>query len=122
MKQRIDRLGSHLRWLVCLPAIAATVVAVGAEHASSAAHPDWTGVWTTYREGGRPAFGFPRAQNLPLTPEGKKKVDEYRALVGPTSDNPGAHCLGSGMPESMTFSGAYPMEIIQRPEQITIIY
>jgi hypothetical protein len=135
---RFFEVGSNLRWLACLPAMAVTLVAVGAEpstqasveakhsgaaHTSSAAHPDWTGIWTTYREGGRPAFGPPgRGMNLPFTPEGKKKVDEYRALVGPTSDNPGAHCLGSGMPESMTFSGAYPMEIIQRPEQITIIY
>jgi hypothetical protein len=147
MRQRLCGLGSqwlcrpglHLRWLACLPAVAATL-AIGAEpsapqasgaaqhsgaaHASATtAHPDWTGVWTTYREGGRPAFGSPgRGANLPFTPAGKKKVDEYRALVGPSSDNPGAHCLGSGMPESMTFSGAYPMEIIERPEQITVIY
>jgi len=122
MKQRFGKLGSRIRALAFVPVVAVSLSAVGAEHASKAMHPDWTGVWTTYREGGRPAFGSPRAQNLPFTPEGKKKVDEYRALVGPSSDNPGAHCLGSGMPESMTFSGAYPMEIIQRPEQITVIY
>jgi hypothetical protein len=86
------------------------------------AHPDLTGIWTLYVEAGKPAFrpsGF--GPPLPYTPEGKRRVDEYRSLVGP-DDNPGAHCLGSGMPESMMFSGAYPMEIIQRPEQITIIY
>jgi hypothetical protein len=31
-------------------------------------------------------------------------------------------CLGTGMPGSMLGSGGYPMEIIQRPDQITIIY
>ena len=60
--------------------------------------------------------------DVPFTPEARKKVAAYEALVAPTSDNPGAHCLGAGMPESMLFSGGYPMEIIQRPEQITVIY
>lgn len=84
-------------------------------------HPDLSGVWTVYRERGTGTFGDRRPE-LPYTPQGKAKVDAYQALVGPTSDNPGAHCLGAGMPESMTFSGVYPMEIIQRPEQITVIY
>jgi hypothetical protein len=30
--------------------------------------------------------------------------------------------VGTGMPGSMLGSGGYPMEIIQRPEQITIVY
>jgi hypothetical protein len=90
--------------------------------AAEAQHPDLTGIYTFYIEKGRPAFTFNGVlPPLPFTAEGKRRVDEYRSLVGP-DDNPGAHCLGSGMPESMTFSGAYPMEIIQRPEQITIIY
>ena len=40
----------------------------------------------------------------------------------PTGDTPGGYCLGTGMPGSMLGSGGYPMEIIQRPDQITIIY
>jgi hypothetical protein len=87
------------------------------------AHADLSGVWGMYLEPGQSPFaGFGPGLDLPLTPAGKKRVDAYRALVTPTSDNPGAHCLGSGMPESMMFSGGYPMEIIQRPEQITVIY
>jgi hypothetical protein len=46
----------------------------------------------------------------------------YRSLVRATSDNPGAHCLGSGMPASMMFSGGYPMEIVQRPDLVLVIY
>jgi hypothetical protein len=85
--------------------------------------PDLSGIWTWYVEPGKSPFAPPGSgAALPFTPEGKKKVDQYRALVGPGSDNPGAHCLGSGMPESMMFSGGYPMEMIQRPEQITIVY
>ncbi len=90
---------------------------------TSKSHPDLSGVWSWYIEPGKSPFARPGSgANLPLTPEGRQKVAEYRALVSPTSDNPGAHCLGSGMPESMIFSGGYPMEIIQRPEQITVVY
>jgi hypothetical protein len=86
--------------------------------------PDLSGIWSWYIEPGQrrvSTTGGP-SLDLPYTAEGKEKVQTYRALVAPTGDNPGAHCLGSGMPESMMFSGGYPMEIIQRPEQITIIY
>jgi hypothetical protein len=87
--------------------------------------PDLTGVWTTYRAPGAPAQagGARGAQpQLPLRPEAQAKVQEYQKLVAPTGDTPGGYCLGTGMPGSMMGSGGYPMEIIQRPDQITIIY
>jgi hypothetical protein len=59
---------------------------------------------------------------LPYTAEAKRKTAEYQALVQPTGDTPGGYCLGTGMPGSMLGSGGYPMEIIQRPDQITIVY
>jgi len=97
-------------------------VAAAADALAADAHPDFSGIWSVYVEPGQPQFRQLRGRlELPLTPVATQKVAAYRALVGPT-DNPGAHCLGSGMPESMMFSGGYPMEIIQRPEQITIIY
>jgi hypothetical protein len=103
-------------------AVCLSLAAVEAQ-AAAAARPDFTGVWTN---AGRPALGGttgPRgAQALPLKPEPKAKVDAYRALVTPTGDTPGGYCLGYGMPQSMLSSGGYPMEIIQRPEQITVIY
>ncbi len=70
---------------------------------------------------GQTLFGIAN-QDLPLTPEGRRKVEEYKRLVGPTQDNPGAHCVGLGMPAHVLASGAYPLEIIQRPDQITMIY
>jgi hypothetical protein len=103
----------------------AAAVSAGLVHSAGAAPrpPDLTGIWTWYLEPGSAPFAPPVAGNtLPLTEEGKRKVSAYQALVAPTSDNPGAHCLGSGMPDSMILSGGYPMEIIQRPEQITIVY
>lgn len=91
--------------------------------AAEAAKPDFSGVWTTYRGAGGPGrndSAFPR--DPPFTPEAKAKVAEYRELVTPLGLTPGGACVGYGMPASMLGSGGYPMEWIQRPEQITVIY
>jgi hypothetical protein len=91
--------------------------------AADAPKPDFSGVWTWNRENGgagRAEPVFPR--DPPFTPEAKAKVTEYRALVDPQGLTPGGACVGSGMPASMLGSGGYPMEWIQRPEQITVIY
>ena len=87
-------------------------------------HTDFTGVWTTYREqgqAGRGRIGGPPGE-LPLRPEASAKIEAYRALVGSSGDSPGGFCLGTGMPGSMLGSGGYPMEIVQRPEQMMIVY
>ena len=65
-----------------------------------AQQPDFTGVWETYR--GAPqarasGFGGPRA-GLPLTEEGQRRVEEYRALAGPERLNAAAHCASYGVP------------------------
>ena len=96
----------------------------------NAQQPDFTGVWTNYvepgqgRGGGAATAGGGRggAADLPMTAEGRQKVQAYQALIKGTGDTPGGFCLGTGMPGSMLGSGGYPMEIIQRPNQITIIY
>lgn len=85
--------------------------------------PDFTGVWTTYRgQGAGQGRGAGSQPELPYTEEAKRKIAEYQALVRPAGDTPGGYCLGTGMPGSMLGSGGYPMEIIQRPDQITIVY
>ena len=103
-----------------LAAIIATGLVVAASAANSAEpHPDFTGVWTS-------ADGNPRrdgaAPALPLKPDAKRRHDAFNKLVEPTGDTPGGVCLGAGMPGAMLGAGGYPMEIIQRPEQITVIY
>jgi hypothetical protein len=91
--------------------------------AASAAHPDFSGVWGPYVEPGQRTARQLRAElNLPLKPEARKKVETYRALVTPGDDNPGKFCLGYGMPESMVFSGGYPMQIVQRPDLVFVVY
>lgn len=95
--------------------------ASGPPVAAAARHPDFSGVWTWDLAPGQSPFRRPRL-HLPLTPLGRRKVNDYQALVRPTSDHPGAHCLGSGMPADMMFSGGYPMEIVQTPDLIVVLY
>jgi hypothetical protein len=90
--------------------------------AAFAEPPDLTGVWTVYRgPGGIGGGGGPRPE-LALRPEVRERVELYRSVTQGTNYTPGGYCVGGGMPASMNGSGVYPMEIIQRPEQITIIY
>jgi hypothetical protein len=112
-------------FLLALATIALT--GVGFAQTPTAKTPDLTGVWTTYRapagQGQGQGGGARGAQpELPLRPEARAKVQEYQRLIAGTGDTPGGYCLGTGMPGSMLGSGGYPMEIIQRPDQITIIY
>ena len=106
---------------VCLTA---AILACGAVSAAKAAHPDFTGIWETHREPGqRRASGFGALRpNLPLTAEGKRLVEQYRKLSGPQRDNPAAYCAEYGMPMMMQQPGGYPLEFIQKPDQLTIIY
>jgi hypothetical protein len=62
------------------------------------------------------------APDLPFTDEARHKSDAYRALVKAGGDTPGGFCLGPGMPSIILGGATYPMEIAQRPEQITILY
>ena len=105
----------HIAAFACATLLAAT--------AQAAKPPDFTGVWTN--AGGPGIGGATRGGGqapLPMKPAMKARVDAYNALVQPGGESPGGWCLGYGMPSSMMSSGGYPMEIIQRPEQITIVY
>ena len=92
---------------------------------ASTAHPDLTGIWTLDPQGraGAALNGVGDfEQTAPFTPEARAKLAEYHALVDPTGDSPGAHCVTHGMPLTIFLGGGYPVEFIQRPEQLTIIY
>jgi hypothetical protein len=102
----------------------AAAVCGAAISAAEAQRPDFTGVWETYR-GARQerasGFGGTRA-GLPLTEEGRRRVEEYRALAGPERLNGAAHCADYGVPAMMSLPGSYPIEFIQKPDQLTIIF
>jgi hypothetical protein len=109
-----------------LPALAGSVLllaAAGAIQAQETARPDFTGVWTSYRGGGGPgAFNRDGGGQAQLTELAEEKVAAYQAVTAGTNHSPGAYCVGSGMPGSMTGSGGYPMEILQHPRQINVTY
>jgi hypothetical protein len=88
--------------------------------ASAASPPDFSGVWSIAQGTGGAAGSA--GQRPPLRPEARQRHDAFNAIVSPTGDTPGGVCLGAGMPGALLGAGGYPMEIIQRPEQITIIY
>jgi hypothetical protein len=106
-----------------LPATA--LILVGAVlSAAEPEHPDFTGVWQAYR--GAPqarasGFGGPRA-GLPLTDEGRRRTEEYSKLLGPERASAAAYCVDYGVPTMMEQPGEYPLEFIQKPDQLTIIY
>ena len=108
-----SRIATCLRYvsIMCL------VAGIGLAQAET---PDFTGIWTNYAGGPRGRGGA--GADLPLREEALSKIAEYRSLVAPLGETPGGYCLGTGMPGSMLGSGGYPMEVIQRPDQITIIY
>lgn len=90
--------------------------------AGARAQPDFSGAWTVYR--GAPVTGAvaaPTAQ-MQLKPAAQKAYDDYRSLIDGTNYAPGNACVGYGMPDSMLSSGVYPMEILQRPDQLLVIY
>jgi hypothetical protein len=57
----------------------------------------------------------------PLTPEGKRIVDEWRASHDPIEDDPGKFCQSPGMPSLALGGASYPVEIIATRKQVTIL-
>lgn len=93
--------------------------------AARANPPDLTGLWTMQADGkAGKALNGPGdfEKTAPFTPLARGKLAEYHALVDPTGDTPGGHCVAHGMPLAVFLGGGYPVEFVQRPEQLTIIY
>jgi hypothetical protein len=117
---RLPILGGLAAVAACL--LAPVTTARAADEPLTASR-DFSGVWTTYTPPG-PRAPFVRGApppELPLTAEGRRLRDEYGKLAI-NGDNPGAYCVPYGMPTMMQSAGGYPIEFIQRPEQLTIIY
>jgi hypothetical protein len=103
---------------------AAAALCGAAISVAEAQQPDFTGLWETYRDpsqGRGSGFGGARP-SLPLTEEGRRRVEEYGALAGPTRLNGATFCADYGVPAMMSLPGSYPLEFIQKPDQLTIIF
>lgn len=125
----LDEVGPVRKWRrfgrVCV--IAAVLLgggAVIAQERAAAGRPDFTGVWTwNLSEGENPVQTLrAQAEDLPYTDAARPRIQEYQEMARLSLENPGSMCVQFGMPQAMLFSGGYPMEIIQRPEQITVIF
>jgi hypothetical protein len=105
--------------------VAGLVMLAGSTPLQAQTPPDFTGVWTDYVAPQAAAAAGPQgtaAPDFPYTDDARRKVEAYRKLVQPTGDTPGGFCLGAGVPTVIMGGATYPMEIVQRPEQITILY
>jgi hypothetical protein len=88
----------------------------------SAQQPDFSGAWTSYRGAGGPgAFRGTRDQPQ-LTAAAQAAREDFISVTQGTNHGAGNSCVGYGMPASVLGSGGYPMEIVQRPEQLFVIY
>jgi len=113
----------HFRMFARAAAGVAAALYCVAAVAAAPSPPDFTGVWTN---AGGPGIGGATntapTEAPQLTPLARERLAAYRKLTDGTDDSPGKWCVGTGMPGSMLGSGGYPMEILQRPEQMIIVY
>ncbi len=100
---------------------------LAATAAPAADHPDFSGTWERYPPPGEtadPRYAPTPIPDPPLKPEFKTKWDidqkklQQRIEEGQPAGDNYVHCIPDGMPAMMM--GMFPMEIMQRPEQINI--
>jgi hypothetical protein len=114
----------EFRTLLNVVLSAAACLVTAALSAAEPERPDFTGLWAAHRvpgQGRASGFGGARA-GLPLSDEGRRRTEEYGKLLGPERANPAAYCVDYGVPTMMELPGGYPLELIQKPNQLTIIY
>ena len=116
------------RFTLAAVALFAAVVTTELGAQRAATPPDLSGAWAPYR-GGRgadPKFAAPPATEILLKGDYKKTWDARRALEaeankkGEPLATPAVDCIPYGMPRMMSVA-LYPAEIIQRPDQVTIV-
>ncbi len=95
---------------LCLPVLA-----------QDTTRPDFSGAWSTFRNTDGRASAMPVGE-LKLTPQATRARADYLSVTEGTDISHGNSCVGYGMPASMLGSGGYPMEIIQRDDQLFVIY
>jgi hypothetical protein len=98
-----------MRYLLLLAALASV--------SAMAAPPDLSGVWMPET---RRTERLPRP--LPYTPAVQAEVDLAGTTYDEHLDDAGRNCLPYGMPQAMLGTAAYPTEILQKPDRITMLF
>ena len=111
----MNRITGHLALpslltLLCLP------LAAQAEEPTV----DLSGTWMPVQgEGG--IVGFPRNE-WPFTDRGRELREGFTAQYNPDKDDPAFFCVPPGMPMSMAPAAPFPLEIIQREQDVTLFF
>jgi len=85
------------------------------------AQPDLSGIWMPNRTPGYDSAPFPR-ENLPYTEYGQQLQDAFLSEFDPIEDQPAFFCVQPGMPMSMSPAAPFPLEIIQRDQDVTLFF
>ena len=100
--------------------------AAGTAATATMSHPDFTGVWMAFSvenpEGGGDAeTAGPGAGNAPrYSDEGRAMLDAYVAQFREIPE-PGANCVGTGMPGMMLSTVSYPVQLVQTDSLILMV-
>jgi hypothetical protein len=109
--------------LAFLAVLMTTAVPVArAVAAETGSHPDFSGEWAVIQH--TPPFGkFYMPADPPLSENGKKIIDEYRAKYDVYKYNmePNGYCVEHGMPSVMWGLGGATFQIVQQPKRITLL-
>lgn len=89
-----------------------------ADAQEASARPDFRGVWVPFAVTPAGRLGPSRPD---LTAEGQAAVDAFREEYGEGAPEPGWYCVPQGMPYVMTSLAAYPIEILQDEDQLTML-
>ena len=104
------------RFIVCLCAFMLPAVV----YADAGSHPDFSGLYMPSRDFSK-VKGFPM-KDLPYTDWARHYYDEFTSMYDPDRDQPAFLCVPPGMPVSMALAAPFPLEIIQRPHDITMFF
>lgn len=97
--------------------IAVFLIALSLLAPAWAERPDLTGVWMPET---KRTERLPR--ELPYTPEVQAEVDLAKQTYDEHLDDIGRNCLPFGIPQSMLGTAAYPHEIIQQDDRVTMLF
>jgi hypothetical protein len=93
---------------------------VSAQEGSGQRAPDFSGLYMPSRDFSL-LIMFPMA-NPPYSKWAQNHANEFNNKFNAITDQPTSFCVPPGMPASMALPAPFPLEIIQRPQDITLFF